>query len=342
MADSASLKKIIKKFSGIKVTVIGEIMLDRFIKGSVTRISPEAPVPIVKIREEKIIPGGAGNVANNLMELGADVSLISIVGDDEAGKKLIAINRERNINISGLIQSKAVKTIEKNRIIAEHQQIVRFDMDPLNFKLSKNMECRLLGALKNDLERGAKAIIVSDYGKGIFTPGMINKTIKLCASFKIPVCVDPKAEHFGKYKKVTCITPNINEAFSGMGQIPKSSQEKIIALGKKIIKKLSLKTLLITQGENGMTLFNNTLKKLRINHIPTQTKEVFDVTGAGDTVISVFTLSIAAGANFENAAEIANIAGQIVVSKLGTATVSQEEISAVINSAAEQKTARKK
>lgn len=326
MANSAKLKKIIKNFSGIKITVIGETMLDRFIKGSVSRISPEAPVPIVKITEEKIIPGGAGNVANNLIELGADVSLISLIGDDEAGKKLITINKERKINISGLIQSKAVKTIEKNRIIAEHQQIVRFDVEPLNFKLSKTMESRLLDFLKSDLKNGAKAVIISDYGKGIFTPTMISKTIALCAKFKTPVCVDPKVEHFGKYKKVTCITPNTNEAFSGMRQIPKSSQEEIINLGKKIIKKLKLKSLLITQGENGMTLFNNTLKNLRIKHIPTQTKEVFDVTGAGDTVISVFTLSIAAKSNFENAAEIANIAGQIVVSKLGTATVKQEEI----------------
>ncbi len=324
--SNANLKKIIKKFSGLKITVIGETMLDRFIKGSVSRISPEAPVPIVKINEEKIIPGGGGNVANNLVELGADVSLISLIGNDDAGNKLIAINKSRNINISGLIQSKAVKTIEKNRIIAEHQQIVRFDMDPINFKLSKNMEEKLLGALKNDLKNGSKAVIISDYGKGIFTPGMISKTIKLCANFKIPVCVDPKVEHFGKYKKVTCITPNTNEAFSGMRQIPKTSQDEIINLGKKIIKKLKLKSLLITQGENGMTLFNNTLKTLRIKHIPSQTKEVFDVTGAGDTVISVFTLSLAAKATFENAAEIANIAGQIVVSKLGTATVTRQEI----------------
>jgi D-glycero-beta-D-manno-heptose-7-phosphate kinase len=323
---NTKLKKIIKTFSGIKVTVIGETMLDRFIKGSVSRISPEAPVPIVKIKEEKIIPGGAGNVANNLIELGANVSLISLIGDDEAGNKLIAINKQKNINISGLIQSKAVKTIEKNRIIAEHQQIVRFDVDPLNFKLSKSMETKLLNALTNDLKNGAKAVIISDYGKGVFTPVMISKTIKMCSTFKVPVCVDPKVEHFGKYKKVTCITPNTNEAFSGMRQIPKSSQEDIINLGKKIIKKLKLKSLLITQGENGMTLFNNNLKTLRIKHIPTQTKEVFDVTGAGDTVISVFTLSIAAGSSFENAAEIANIAGQIVVSKLGTATVNQKEI----------------
>ncbi len=326
MSNSVNLKKIIKKFSGIKITVIGETMLDRFIKGSVSRISQEAPVPVVKIKEEKIIPGGAGNVANNLAELGANVSLISIIGDDDAGKKLIKINEKKNINISGLITSKSVKTIEKNRVIAEHQQIVRFDMDPLNFKLSKTMESGLLNALKNDLKRGAKAVIISDYGKGIFTPGMISKTIKLCASFKTPVCVDPKVEHFGKYKKVTCITPNTNEAFSGMRQISKSSQEEIINLGKKIIKKLSLKALLITQGENGMTLFNNTLKNIRTTHIPTKTKEVFDVTGAGDTVISVFTLSIAAAASFENAAKIANIAGQIVVSKLGTATVKQDEI----------------
>ncbi|MEA3307632.1 MAG: D-glycero-beta-D-manno-heptose-7-phosphate kinase [Elusimicrobiota bacterium] len=323
---NTNIKKTIKKFSGIKITVIGETMLDRFIKGSVSRISPEAPVPIVKIKEEKIIPGGAGNVANNLIELGASVSLISLLGADNAGNTLIDINKKRAIDISGLIQSKAVKTIEKNRIIAEHQQIVRFDIDPLNFKLSKNMEERLLGALRNNLKNGSKAVIISDYGKGMFTPSMISKTIKLCSLFKVPVCVDPKVEHFGKYKKVTCITPNTNEAFSGMRQIPKSSQEDIVDLGKKIIKKLKLKSLLITQGENGMTLFNNTLKKLRIKHIPTQTKEVFDVTGAGDTVISVFTLSIAANSNFENAAEIANIAGQIVVSKLGTATLSQKEI----------------
>lgn len=319
------LKKIINKFSGKKITVIGDIMLDKYIKGSVDRISPEAPVPVVRVTEEKMVPGGCGNVAWNLAELGAFPSIISIIGEDESAIYLKKIINQKNIDISGIFQIKNFLTIEKTRIIAEHQQIVRFDREK-EYKITPHTETLLINTLNQKISQGCHAVIFSDYGKGVFSQKIIETAIKICLKAKIPVCVDPKIEHFRKYKNVTCITPNTSEAFQGMGLFPQKSQKEIENLGVKIIKTLNPKCLLITQGESGMTLFDNSFKKTKIIHIPTRAIEVYDVTGAGDTVISTFALSLAAGGNFEEAAKISNLAAGIVVGKLGTATVSQSEL----------------
>ncbi|OGS06362.1 MAG: hypothetical protein A2270_07740 [Elusimicrobia bacterium RIFOXYA12_FULL_51_18] len=326
--DSASfskLRRIIDNFSSQRVAVLGDIMLDRYIRGSVRRISPEAPVPIVKVREVHTVAGGSGNVAANLAALGAKPGLISITGRDNAAGELSDILSGKGVDTGSLISDAAAFTIEKTRVIAEHQQVVRFDREP-ELKLTPSLQKAVLGALTDQLKAGVGAVILSDYGKGLLTPHVIEAAIKLALNRGVPVFVDPKVEHFARYKKATCLTPNTMEAYQGMRLIQKDSQEQVEELGRKIIATLNCRSLLITQGEHGMTLFNNAGDRMKILHIPTKAREVYDVTGAGDTVISTLALASAAGASPEEAALIANFAAGIVVAKLGTATLTKEEL----------------
>ena len=331
-------------------------MLDRYIMGSVRRISPEAPVPIVKVREEHTVAGGSGNVAVNLAALGAMPALISITGRDPAAQELAGIFSSKGVPPTCLISDPAAFTIEKTRVIAEHQQVVRFDREPER-KLTPSLQKFVLNSLDTQLA-GAGALILSDYGKGLLTPHVIEAAIKLAVRRGVPVFVDPKVEHFSRYKNVTCLTPNTMEAYQGMRLMQKDGQEAVEELGRRIIKTLNCKSLLITQGEHGMTLFNtcvgavtrqgalsqcrirasghqtagvtraanSTSGRVKILHIPTKAREVYDVTGAGDTVISTLALASAAGATLEEAALISNFAAGIVVGKLGTATVTKEEL----------------
>ncbi|MCX5786355.1 MAG: D-glycero-beta-D-manno-heptose-7-phosphate kinase [Elusimicrobia bacterium] len=326
--DSATYDRIaalVKNFSGRKITVLGDLMLDRYVKGTVRRISPEAPVPIVKVAEEFTVCGGAGNVAINLAKLGAKTSIISVTGKDSAAKKLSHELKTACVDASGLIATDEEATIEKTRVIAEHQQVVRFDRDPLK-PLSPGLEKRALHTLERQLKNGAEAVIFSDYGKGLLCPAVIIRAIRLCRARRVPIFVDPKVEHFRLYKKVACITPNTMEAFGGMGLPQKDGTPEVEALGRKIISELRCRSLLITRGEHGMTLFTAPGARPRALHIPTKAREVFDVTGAGDTVISLFALAWSAGASPEDAAITANFGAGVVVAKLGTASVSKEEL----------------
>ena len=300
-------------------------MLDRYIRGSVRRISPEAPVPIVKVREEHIVAGGSGNVAANLAALGATPALIAITGRDAAAQELYGILASKGVDTGYIISDSSTFTIEKTRVIAEHQQVVRFDREP-QLKLTPAQQRSVLNELDEQLKAGSGALILSDYGKGLLTPQVIEAAIKLAIRRGVPVFVDPKIEHFARYKKVTCLTPNTMEAYQGMRLIQKEGQKAVEELGKKIIRTINCKSLLITQGEHGMTLFNNTGGRMKLLHIPTKAREVYDVTGAGDTVISTLALASAAGATLEEAALISNFAAGIVVGKLGTAEVMKEEL----------------
>ncbi len=304
---------------------MGDIMLDRYIKGSVSRISPEAPVPIVKVREERTVAGGSGNVAANLAALGASPGLISVIGRDPAADELLRILSSSGVHAGSLIPDPSTSTMEKTRVIAEHQQVVRFDREPA-LKLTPHLYKAVLRGLSAQLDAGAGAVILSDYGKGLLAPAVIEASVKLCLKRGIPVFVDPKVEHFARYKKVTCLTPNTMEAYQGMRLIQEDGQSAVEKLGKKILKALNCRALLVTQGEHGMTLFNHTGGRISTLHIPTKAREVYDVTGAGDTVISTLALASAAGATLEEAALISNFAAGIVVAKLGTATATKEEL----------------
>ncbi|MBU2572541.1 MAG: D-glycero-beta-D-manno-heptose-7-phosphate kinase [Elusimicrobia bacterium] len=319
------LRRIIDRFGSQRVAVLGDLMLDRYIRGSVRRISPEAPVPVVQVREEHTVAGGAGNVAANLAALGARPGLIALTGRDNAARELSDILSAAGVETGSLISDPAAFTIEKTRVIAEHQQVVRFDREPA-FKLSPSLQKAALNAVEEHLKAGAGALILSDYGKGLLTPHVIEAAIQLCRKRGVPVFVDPKVEHFHRYKKVTCLTPNTTEACQGMRLLQKDGRDAVEELGKKIVGTLKCLSLLITRGEHGMTLFNNTGGRMKVLHIPTKAREVYDVTGAGDTVISALALASAAGATLEEAALLSNFAAGIVVGKLGTAAVTREEL----------------
>lgn len=319
------LSSIVSSFRGSRVTVFGDLMLDRYVKGAVKRISPEAPVPVVRVTSESSVCGGAANVAVNLSALGAEPQLISVTGRDSAARELSALLENSGVDSSLLIQDHEFHTIEKTRVIAEHQQVVRFDREhPALLRGAARKAA--LASLEDALRSGSRALILSDYGKGMLEPSTIKAAIALASRRHIPVFVDPKVEHFQLYRGVSCITPNTSEAYGGMRLPPRDGQEAAEALGRAIVKKLACRSLLITQGEHGMTLFTRKPSSVASAHIPTHAREVFDVTGAGDTVISALALTWAAGGSPEEAALAANFAAGIVVAKLGTASATAEEL----------------
>ncbi|MGB2579042.1 D-beta-D-heptose 7-phosphate kinase/D-beta-D-heptose 1-phosphate adenosyltransferase [Elusimicrobium simillimum] len=322
------LEEILNDFKDQPVVVVGDVMLDHFIRGSVTRISPEAPVPVVNVNKEYYVAGGAGNVAVNLAALGAKPVLLSVVGQDRSGEDLINFLFSKGVDTSFMESDTSRPTTQKIRVLAENQQIVRFDRE------SKNSIPAAIGksCIENFrfLAKTAKGVVLSDYGKGMLSDSNIKTIIDICNEHNIPVCVDPKIENFLKYKNITCMTPNTKEAFEGMGVPQVSDEEVILNLGEKILKKLDAASILITRGAEGMSLFEKEKGKTKISTVRATAQEVFDVTGAGDTVISVFTLALAVKATFKEAAVLANYAAGIVVGKVGTATATPEEIKQVL------------
>ncbi len=318
------LKSLLDKFPNKRILVLGDLMLDHFVRGRVARISPEAPVPVVAVESETHAPGGAGNVCSNLCALGARVSIFSVLGDDLAGSQLMRDLEERGVQTTGVLLDRSRVTTEKCRVVAEHQQVVRFDRETQR-KLAAANQRKLLCRLKEALG-SAHALVISDYGKGIVTRTVVQQALRLAHRAKVPVLVDPKVEHFKRYRGVDCMTPNLSEAWAGMRLIPSQNDADIVELGRRILKSLRLRSVLITRGEKGMSLFEVNGNGVRIRHIATQAREVFDVTGAGDTVISVMALSLACGAKFHEAAALANVAAGVVVGKLSTATVTIVEL----------------
>ncbi len=324
-AERRELLRTIAAFRGRRVLVVGDLMLDQYIRGSVSRISPEAPVPVVRVTGESFIPGGAGNVVSNLAALGAAVSVVGVVGEDEAGRRLLDHFRAGGADVEGVCVDVERQTTQKCRVVAERQQAVRFDRETVG-PPSHATETRLLASLAEELAK-ADAVILSDYGKGVIGPRLLAAAIPAARRRRLPITVDPKPEHFRKYRGVTCVTPNTAEAWACMRREPRAGQEAIVALGRDILKTLNSRSVLITRGADGMSLFEDGGRQ---THIPTVAREVFDVSGAGDTVISTLTLALAAGASLPRAAVLANQAAGIVVGKLGTATVSPDELSGAL------------
>ena len=325
--DIKKLKAVLNNFEGAPVIVIGDIMLDKFIRGSVSRISPEAPVPVVAVNKEYYVAGGAGNVAVNLAALGAKPLLVSVTGEDIEGGLLKKFLSEKGVDTRFLAEDSSRPTTEKVRVIADNQQVVRFDREskhPL-----PSTEGKMCLANFRELAKTAKAVIISDYGKGMLSDANIKEVISVANKRGIPVCVDPKLENFKKYKNITCMTPNTKEAWEGAGLTPQPGEEAVENLGRQILKMLNAKSVLITRGAEGMSLFENG-KPVKISTVKATAREVFDVTGAGDTVISVLTLALAAKASLREAAILANFAAGIVVGKLGTATATRQEIMEVL------------
>ena len=311
--------KIVKGFKNKRILVLGDLMMDKYIWGDVSRISPEAPIPVVAAKNDTSCLGGAGNVGHNLQSLGAFPILTGVVGKDKEGdwiRKNVADNR-------GIFVSKTRPTTVKTRIIAHHQHVVRVDMEektPVSSQLTERV-FRFIQREKFD------ALIISDYNKGLVTDSLLQKLLSFTLKEKIPVCVDPKVEHFLSFSPVTLITPNHLEAERIVHHACLSDQD-VEKAGKTILSKISSQYLILKRGEQGLSVFEREKKAL---HVPTLAQEVYDVTGAGDTVIAVSSLALLAGASIQEAALLANIAAGIVVGKLGTATLSQAELIAALH-----------
>ncbi|MCM8815085.1 MAG: D-glycero-beta-D-manno-heptose-7-phosphate kinase [Candidatus Omnitrophica bacterium] len=318
------LEKFLAKIPCVRVLVVGDLILDHFVSGQVKRISPEAPVPVVEVKKEIYRCGGAGNVCFNIRGLGGNVTIASVIGEDENGTIVKNMLEEHRIK-SFLLYRKNFPTSIKTRVIAGSQQMLRVDKERIE-KLSQDEVYRIQEFFAKEIE-SFDAVIISDYGKGVVIPSLISYFVRLCHSYNKIITVDPKVNHFSYYKNVDCLTPNLVEASMGMHLPEPLTEQDIISLGKKIIRRLSVKNLVITRGKDGMTIFSDS----GIKNLPAISKEVFDVTGAGDTVIAVMTLAMACGFDVVMASFFANLAAGVVVQKLGAATVSPEELKAVFN-----------
>lgn len=330
-----NLKNIINRFSRANILVVGDLILDEYIWGNVDRISPEAPVPVVWANRRTYLPGGAANVAYNIRSLDGKVCLVGVIGRDKNRNILLAELKKRKISIKGIFTEPKRHTTLKTRIIAGHQQVVRVDWEhtdslpkALNLSIVKFIEKNI-----NDID----AIIIEDYGKGVINRRLVEELIELTHRHKKIITIDPKEEHFQYYRGVTSITPNRRELENAVRNLKIRdttnrfrinsdrlfTQSDIDLAAGQIMKYLELESLLLTLGEHGMRLFE---KNGRITHIPTVAQEVFDVSGAGDTVVSCFTLALSCGANNLEAAHIANFAAGIVVGKVGTAVTTRKEL----------------
>jgi len=308
---------MLEKVSQVRLLVVGDVMLDRYWFGEVNRISPEAPVPVVKVERQEERLGGAANVARNAASLGATTALLSVVGDDDAGRSLGRLLEEGMID-AGLHVDRDIDTIVKLRVIGRQQQLLRID-----FETPPSHE--ILQAKLADFERriaDADVVILSDYGKGGLTH--IAEMIRIARAAAKPVLVDPKGDEWEKYAGATVITPNRSELREVVGRW--SSEADLIAKSQKLRAELGLEALLVTRSEEGMTLFADG----ETHHQAAQAREVFDVSGAGDTVIATLAVMIAAGADWAEAIRVANVAAGIVVGKLGTAVVTRQELAAAL------------
>lgn len=322
-------KQIMDGFANKRILVIGDLILDEFVWGKVGRISPEAPVPVVEVVKESSYPGGAANVARNLREFCKAVKMMGVIGRDAAGEKLRRLMAEEGIDMEAVQEDPAYQTIVKTRIIARTQQVVRVDREKIK-TLAKEQTQRALSQLEKMLPE-LDAIIVEDYGKGLLHQEFVSALAAMARESGTLVAVDPNPGNPLNWSGVNVIKPNRAEAFASAGVAssdpvnPADQDSRLLEVGKILLQKWDAEQLLITLGEQGMMLFS---KDNAPYHTPTRAREVFDVSGAGDTAIALYTLALAAGATAAEAAEVSNHASGIVVGKLGTATVLPDELEA--------------
>lgn len=326
LKEADRLKKIVEAFPKITVTVLGDLVADEFVFGEISRVSREAPVLILKHRERTVVPGGAANAANNLAELGVNVLPVGIVGDDEPGKLLLKYFRHRRIAVSGVLKDKSYTTVTKTRILAgmahtARQQVVRVDREPQEAP-SRHLTRELYLAARN-YAHASDALLVSDYGYGAATPAIVNALREKGKLGTVPIVVDSRYRLI-EYSGVTAATPNEPEVEEALGIRIGQNWNKVVAAGEQVMAHMKLQSLVITRGRDGMVAFDHKHKPVDIPIFGSD--QVADVTGAGDTVIAAFTAALAAGAPTEEAAQLANYAGGIVVMKRGTATVSRAEL----------------
>ena len=325
--DLKRLRQILDRAPSKRILVVGDLMLDEFVWGKVGRISPEAPVPVVEVTHESYFPGGAANVARNLREFVGRVSVIGLIGKDLSGQQLRDLLADRKIDISDAVEDEKFRTIVKTRIIARHQQVVRVDREKIT-ALSTKQIAKVVAAVRKRLNE-FDAIIFEDYGKGFLAAELVAQVARHARAAKKIVTADPNPNNLIDWSGMTAVKPNRAEAFLAAGipnrdsDLPPKEDVDLVHAGKELMRKWGTQSLLITLGEHGVMFFE---KGKHPHHIPTKARDVFDVSGAGDTAIAIFTLALVCNATPLEAAQIANHASAVVVGKLGTATVTREEL----------------
>jgi len=316
-------KDLFDKFNGLRILVIGDVMLDAYVMGKVNRISPEAPVPIVSLENEDARIGGAGNVALNLLALGAKPIICGVIGEDSSGDKLLNLFEKNGISTDGLVKSMVRKTTVKTRVISNKQQLLRIDSES-TFPLLESEEIKLNNTIQNIINQGIDGIIFEDYNKGVLTDSIIQNTIKIAKEKDIPTAVDPKKENFLSYKGVSLFKPNLKELKEGLNlNFDFNTNKELFEKGIELLEeKLQNEISFVTLSENGVFIKNQTEKY----YVPAHMRSISDVSGAGDTVIAVATLCLISGASTKQIAEISNLAGGLVCEKSGVVSISKNEL----------------
>ena len=328
--NKARVEKIFGNFSKCRILIVGDIMLDRYLWGNCSRISPEAPVPVVEIEKEEHLLGGAANVANNIAALKGQVELLGVVGKDIFARDLEKQLKARGFSTKGIFKDSQRPTTVKTRVIAQNQQIVRADRENTR-EISKRLNEKIFDYIESILDK-ISGVIISDYGKGVISAGLLDRLIASCLKREIFIAVDPKQTHFFNYRRVTTITPNNHEAGFAVGR-KITDDISLREVGAEILKRLESESVLITLGPQGMALFEKAAEEksgYSLTRIPTLARKVFDVTGAGDTVISTMAIAAAAGASLKEAAFIANVAAGEVVAYVGTAQVERDRLKELV------------
>jgi len=316
-------KDLFDKFNGLRILVIGDVMLDAYVMGKVNRISPEAPVPIVSLENEEARIGGAGNVALNLLALGAKPIICGVIGEDSSGDKLLNLFEKNGISTDGLVKSMARKTTVKTRVISNKQQLLRIDSES-TFPLLESEEIKLNNTIQNIINQGVDGIIFEDYNKGVLTDSVIQNVIKIAKEKDIPTAVDPKKENFLSYKGVSLFKPNLKELKEGLNlNFDFNTNKELFENGIEVLEeKLKNEISFVTLSENGVFIKNQTEKY----YVPAHMRSISDVSGAGDTVIAVATLCLISGASTKQIAEISNLAGGLVCEKSGVVSISKNDL----------------
>ncbi len=316
---------LLARFAGCPVLVVGDLMLDEFIWGSVSRISPEAPVPVVQVRERTYTAGGAANTAANVRTLGGSVSVAGVLGDDGGGRRTREILDGQGVNTAAVVADSTRPTTTKTRVVAHSQQVVRIDQE-LPGAVPGEVEDRLFAAIAEQLQ-AVRGCVVSDYGKGVVTPGLVGRVIEAANAAGVPVVIDPKGTDYAKYRGATLVKPNQLEAGQVLNRTLHSGDD-VDRAGVDLLTLLGPKSaVLVTRGPAGMSLFEH---GRGVVHVPAQAREVYDVTGAGDTVAGTLGLCLAVGGKLDDACRLASLAAAVVVGKVGTATCSVEELRAAV------------
>lgn len=323
-SNGDALRRYVDGLSDTKVVVVGDILMDEYVWGDVSRISPEAPVPVVEVKQETKMLGGAANVVNNIASLGGTPILCGVIGDDQTGREIVDTMMQQGLRTDGIIREPGRPTSIKTRVVAHNQQVVRFDREERK-RLEDESIKRILDFVRQ-MKGGYEAIIVTDYGKGVISAELMEGLRKLLSDSKTLIAVDPKTGNFEFYQGVDVITPNHHEA-AAFCRMEIVDEESLVQAGRHMLNELNCRSVLITQGKDGMTLFE---RNGEISHIPTVARKVFDVSGAGDTVTGTFTLALAAGLTPRQAAVLANLAAGIVVGEIGTATVTASRLKEVL------------